>query len=406
MPWKDRCAMDERTAFIADVLEGVETVSGLCQAYGVSRKTGHKWILRYEKEGAAGLVERSRAPIHCPHAMDDATVALLLDAKTKRPKWGPLKILHWMCILYPERERWPATSSVAELFDRHGLVSRRRRRACASPTRGALTRSGEPNHVWTADHKGWFKTRDGLRCEPLTLVDDYSRFLLRCVGLSGTASALARPVFEAAFREFGLPRVIRSDNGAPFSSIALLGLSYLSVWWIKLGIVVERIEPAKPQQNGRHERMHKTLKLEMEPVEQNLRRQQRALARFRKRYNEERPHQALGGRPPGDFYSASPRPYPARIKEAVYDEDTHVRRVDANGDIKWRNNVIFLSKTLTGERVGLKWIDDRTLRVYFVNIDLAKLDMVTGRISYVDGRKGQCRSRGNRKGKRGKLHNL
>ena len=245
-----------------------------------------------------------------------------------------------------------------------------------------------------------------MRCEPLTLVDDHSRFLLRCVGLSGTASALARPVFEAAFREFGLPRVIRSDNGTPFSSIALLGLSRLSVWWIKLGIGVERIEPAKPQQNGRHERMHKTLKLEMESIEQNLRRQQRILSRFRERYNEERPHQALGGRPPAEFYTPSPRPYPARIEEAVYDEDTHVRRVSPTGDVSWRNNVFFLSETLAGERVGLKWIDDRTLRVYFVNLDLAKLDTVTGRLSYADGRKTQCRGHGNRNGKRGKLHNL
>lgn len=374
MPWKETCVVDERIQFIAACLSGEETIAELCRRHGISRKTGYKLLGRYEREGAGGLEDRSRAPLRQANAIGEAMEALLLEARTKHPTWGPRKLLAWLSRRHPGHA-WPAASTVGDLLRRHGLViSRRKRRLSATPT--DLQRPEAANQLWCADFKGWFSTGDGRRCTPLTITDAHSRYLLRCQALGRrTGERLVRPIFEATFREYGLPQAMRTDNGPPFAGLGLGGLSALSVWWIRLGIAVERIAPGHPEQNGRHERMHRTLKAETATPPAGTRRaQQGRFDRFRQEYNELRPHEALNQCPPAELYQRSPRAYPSRLKEVVYDDDWLTRAVRGAGQMKWQGQDVRISQALAGQRIGLEPVDDGLWRVYLVHVPLGLFD--------------------------------
>lgn len=367
--------MDERIRFIAEYVEGEQAMAALCRAYGISRKTGYRLVARYEAEGAAGLSARSRAPHQPPHAVAPTVSAAILAARGAHARWGPRKLRAWLQRRTPEQS-WPAASTIGALLQRHGLTVPRRRRVRAAPAPAPFAICRAPNDLWATDFKGWFRTGDGRRCDPLTLTDGASRFLLRCQALPRTDAPHVRPIVEAAFREYGLPRVIRSDNGPPFASVAAGGLSRLAVWWIKLGIAPERIQPGHPEENGRLERFHLTLKQETAaPPAATGRAQQRAFDRFRQEYNHERPHEALGQQPPATVYTSSPRPYPARVPDDVPYPDGYARRyVHPNGEITWHHHRVFISQALAGEHAGLHEEDDGAWRVYFGPIALGWIE--------------------------------
>ena len=371
MPWKETCPMDERMKFIADALKKHWSVAHLCRAYGMSRKTGYKWIARYEAEGWPGIREHSRAPSTCPHLTPVALQERVVQMRLQHPHWGPRKLLHRLGTVEPDTV-WPAPSTAGEILKRHGLVAKRRRRRRTPPPPQPLQAAREPNAVWATDFKGWFRTDDGTRIDPLTLSDLASRYLLRCQSLRGATYALVYPVFVSAFREFGLPAVMRSDNGPPFASVGLGGLSQLAVWWIRLGIRPERIQPGHPEQNGRHERLHRTLKqATAKPPRRTWRGQQQAFVQFRQEYNHDRPHEALAMQTPAHCYTPSARLFPRRLPEVEYPSSYQVRRVRSNGEIKWRGRRLFLSEALIGEPVGLQEVDQDLWRIEFGPIQLA-----------------------------------
>jgi putative transposase len=374
--WKASCIMDERVKFIAECMSGEFGMAEVCRRHGVSRETGYKWLGRYRESGPEGLKDRSRAPHSHPNAVGAAMEEALVEFKREHMLWGPAKLRAALLARAPD-VAWPAPSTIGAVLDRHGLVARRRRRARATPSAAPLAHCAAPNDVWCVDFKGWFRTGDGTRCDPLTISDGATRYLLRCVGMGGgTDCARVRPLFEAAFREYGLPRAIRSDNGPPFASCGLAGLSRLSVWWIRLGIVPERIRPGKPQENGRHERMHRTLKAAAaSPPKATQRAQQRAFDAFRAEYNHERPHEALGQRPPADFYTPSETPFPSRLMDPMdYYADLEVRKVKRSGEIKWRGAAVHLTDALAGEHVGLAPAGDGLWLVRFAGLPLGLLD--------------------------------
>lgn len=374
MPWKETCAMKERMRLIEDYDGGEESLAVLCRIYGISRTTAYKWLNLYDQGGAEALADRSREPHSHPNATPEAIEERIVEARAEHPTWGPRKLLAWLA-RHDRSEPWPATSTIGAILKRNGMVARRRRKRRTPPYTDPFVGVNGPNETWCADFKGWFRTGDGRRCDPLTISDAHSRYVLRCQALETTRSPRVKPIFEAAFRQYGLPRAIRTDNGAPFASIAVRGLSPLSVWWIKLGIVPERIEPGRPEQNGRHERMHLTLKQETAaPPKSSRRAQQRAFDRFVEQFNEDRPHEALGQRPPASVYHPSTRRYPERVAEVEYPESMQVRRVQMYGHIKWRCRRLFISETLRGESVGLEQIDDRRWKVYFAHLELGTFE--------------------------------
>lgn len=369
MPWRATCPMDQRTQFIAAWLRDEESMSTLCRRYDISRKTGYKWVARYEAGGAGALVERSHAPHH-QAVVPMGRQRAILGLRAKHPHWGPRKLRAWLEAR--GAGPWPAASTIGALLSRAGLTVSRPRRPRRYST-GPPTVVAGANEVWAADFKGWFRTGDGRRCDPLTISDLYSRYLLRCQLVGTAQTELVQPIFEAAFREYGLPRVMRTDNGAPFAGVR--GLSRLSVWWICLGIQPERIAPGHPEQNGVHERMHRTLKAATAmPPAATLAAQQRAFDRFRRVYNEERPHEALGQRPPATAYTASPRPYPERLPRMEYPETFTVRRAHPNGDIKWQGRRVLISQALAGQPVGLEEVADGHWRIWFGAVELGWLD--------------------------------
>jgi transposase InsO family protein len=348
----------------------------LCERYGISRKTGYKWLARFEAEGAAGLVDRSRAPHRCEHRMSEAVRDALLEVRRKHPSWGPRKLLARLEARRP-RTAWPAASSVGELLRREGLVRERRRPARREPHPGPpQIAANEPNDLWTTDFKGQFPTRSGWWCYPLTVLDHASRLCVALDGLGSTDGERARPVFERAFREFGLPRAILSDNGAPFAAArGLRGLTKLSVWWLKLGIHPLRTEPASPEQNGAHERFHRTLKAETaKPPAGNRNAQQRRFNRFRKVYNDERPHEALQLATPASRYRPSDRPCPAYLPEPEYPNHFQTFFVNAQGTLYVDGELKHLSNALAGERVGMEETDDGIWTIYFFKERLARYD--------------------------------
>lgn len=374
MPWNETDPVTERLRFITAYQSQLYSMSELCRHFGTSRKTGYKWIARYAEEGLDGLKDRSHAPKECPHRMDAVVEAALLEARRAHPTWGPRKLLPWLSRDRPELEL-PAASTVGDLLARHGLVEPRRRRSRPKHPRTPLVDAKAPNEVWTADFKGEFRTRDGRYCYPLTVADAHTRFLLCCDAMLSTESVGARAGFERLFREYGMPDAIRSDNGPPFSSPALCGLSRLNVWWIKLGIAHQRIERGKPQENGAHERMHRTLKAETtRPPERNQATQQGRFDGFRAEFNLERPHEALGQIPPASLYTASMRPMPDALPKPEYPGHFETRSVRHTGGFRFRGREIFLSEVLSSELIGLEEVDDGIWSVYFYDYFLARMN--------------------------------
>jgi transposase InsO family protein len=354
MGWTETCAVDERMRFMISVEHGEEPFAAICRRFGVSRKTGYKWLARYEDGGGvAGLADRSRAPLHHPQAIDAAIMERCLAVRRAHPTWGPVKVRAWLERRWP-RTQWPAASTIGGLFDREGLTVKRRLRRRSPPSSAPFGHCGAANDVWCMDFKGWFLTGDGTHCEALTLSDAHSRYLLRCQVMGRTDELHVWPVLDAAFREFGLPRGLRSDNGAPFASRGAGGLSKLSVKVIKAGVRPERIAPGKPQQNGRLERLHLTLLQDTaSPPARSLRQQIERFKAFQQLYNDERPHAALGNDTPADHYTASALRWDGVLREPHYGADHVVRRVRQNGEIKWQGGTIYISTALIGEPIGL-----------------------------------------------------
>jgi len=373
MPWSQTTPMHERTLFIADHLRGTHSVVELCAEYGVSRKTGYQWIDRYIRRGPAGLEDRSRRPRSAPNATAPIVVDALLELRGRHPTWGAKKLL---VVLHRRQPSWqlPKRSAVCNLLKRQGLILRRTPRRVIGHPGKPNTLIVAPNQIWCADFKGQFRMGNGRYCYPLTITDGYSRFLLGCQGLTSTAVAGAKPVFSRLFREFGLPRFIRTDNGVPFATNTLARLSRLSAWWVRLGVLPQLIEPGKPQQNGRHERMHRTLKAEAtRPPSAAMRSQQQRFDRFRAEFNEVRPHEALEMRTPAALYQPSPRSMPARLPPLEYPDRFEVRYVSANGGIRWNCAWVNVSTVCVGEYVGLEEIDDGVWNVYFGALKLGRL---------------------------------
>lgn len=376
MPWLETDPMHQRQQFIADHRRALYSMSALCERYGISRKTGYKWLGRFEAEGRAGLSDRSHAPRHCPHRIEPAMASLLSDTRRAHPSWGPAKILDYLRPRHRGIQRWPAISTVGDLLTREGLVQKRRRRRPPVHHPGAVPiHTSAPNDLWTADFKGHFRTSDGLYCYPLTIADQHTRFLIACRGLLTTVGTDVRPIFERAFRELGLPAAIRTDNGVPFATTAIHGLSQLNVWWLRLGIQHQRIRPASPQENGAHERMHKTLKAEaIRPPKRDLRVQQQAFDTFCDEYNYERPHSSLGGDPPADHYTSSPRPFPERLPQLEYPGHYIVKRITNAGTFRLKNKLLFLATPLKGLPIGLDETDDGIWSIYFGTVLLGRVD--------------------------------
>ena len=387
MPWKESCAMDERMGFVMARLRERGTMVEDCEAFGISRKTGYKWMARYAADGVAGLAERSHAPLHPSSATPQALRERIIALRQVRPSWGPLKIIGKLGAVYPD-EPWPAPSTAGEILKRAGLVSGRKLHRRAPPRLGELTRAERANHVWAIDHKGWIRLGDKSRCEPLTITDSFSRFLVSLSATGSTREDEARPLFERAFRDYGLPETLRSDNGAPFASSGVTGLTALSVWWAKLGIEHERIDPGSPQQNGRHERFHLTLLEAMLPPSADRQAQERRFASFKRDYNEERPHQALGQNPPAAFYEASPRAMPVCLPEPDYPVEAAVRRVRSNGEIRWRGQLIGISTALVGEPLAVEETNDGQWQVRFHNLHLGVIDQKQNRLRRIHAPRG------------------
>jgi transposase InsO family protein len=372
--------MEERLRFVLAAKEEGAVMTHLCAQYGISRQTGYERLHRYEAEGVEGLKDRSRAPHHHgrAHEMDLVEAALGLR---DRYGWGAKKLRKKLGELRPDIEL-PAVSTIGDWLAKEGVTAKRRRRPRSTPSSEPLSAADRPNAVWTVDFKGWFRTGDGRRCDPLTLSDAMSRYLLRCQVVARPDYGHVRPVLEAAFCEFGLPQTIRSDNGPPFASTAAGGLSALSLWWIKLAIRPERIEPAKPQQNGRHERMHRTLKQDTaKPPAADAAQQQIRFDRFRQIFNNERPHEGLGLRYPAEVYQPSARAYPCGERQPEYGQDCAVRKVRSNGEIKWRGELVFVSQVLVGEPVAIEQTASGDWRVRYADIELGFIDSKRGRLS-------------------------
>ena len=330
MPWKETSPMEQRLEFVLQVLKRESSMAELCRSFGISRQTGYELVAHFQAEGVDALKPHSRAPRHHPNAIATEVCAAVIRAKVRHPSWGPKKLQPLADEAEQIKHHWPVASTRGAILARAGLtVARRRVRPHVPAWTQPFGDVSQANDTWCADFKGWFRTADGARCDPLTISDAHSRLLVRCQALQhGIHTRYAQPIFEAAFREYGLPVRLRTDNGAPFASVGAGGLSTLSVWWIKLGIVPERIDAGKPSQNGRHERFHRTLKAATaEPPAATIRAQQQRFDVFRHEYNYERPHEALDQQPPMSWYVASPRSYPRRLEEPSYAEADQVRRV-------------------------------------------------------------------------------
>lgn len=378
MPWKETCVKNERTIMISEYISGDFSIAELARRRGISRKTVYKWIARYERSPGQGLQDESRAAHHHPNAISARVEAAILEWKARRPLWGAPKIHSKLDGLAD----CPAESTVSNVLRRHGLTRRVRRRGQRGGNAGPLAGLLGPNELWCVDFKGWFRLGNGERCDPLTLSDAYSRYLLCCQGIVGaTGQVVVQALMEGIFREYGLPRAIRSDNGPPFASTGLGGLSRLSVWWLRLGIGLERIEPGHPEQNGRHERMHRTLKeAVLKPPGAHHAAQQKAFNAFRQEFNHERPHEALNQHTPASVYTPSARNYPARLLEPEYPEGWEKRRIRSNGEFRWRGGLIYVSQALIGQWVGLEPAGNGSWKAYFMRQELGRIDPLRGRV--------------------------
>jgi putative transposase len=373
MPWRETSPMEQRLDFVREYATELFTMTELAAQYGISRKTGYKWLERYAAAGATGLEDRSRRPQQSPHATDPELVEMLVAHRRRHPRWGAKKLLAVAARRQPDAD-WPSRSTVCALLSARGLVVPRPRRPRSPHTPSVpMTPITAVNEVWTTDFKGEFRTGDGRYCYPLTLRDGFSRFVLRCDGFLSRSTAATRDRFVRAFREYGLPQRIRSDNGGPFASPGLGRLSQLSVWWMRLGIVPERIAPGHPEQNGSHEQFHSVLKAETaRPPAPNCTAQQQRFRRFVREYNDTRPHEALNDQPPACRYAPSSRELPARVPAIAYPGHMEVRLVSSNGCVSWRNEALFIATPLAGEHVAFEEVDDGLWTVHFATVALAR----------------------------------
>jgi len=376
MGWKESSVMDERCRFVLEAKSKGANISEICRRYGVSRKTGYKWLRRHEQEGLVGLYDRSRRPQNSPLSTSAHMVVEVVRLRLYRPSWGPKKIRVLLLRRYPQEEV-PSQSTIGRILWRCGLVKAkgrgRPRRWYPGDGRGVAT---APNDLWTVDFKGWWRTSDGRRCEPLTIRDGYSRYVLALRAMTSTRSEGVRRVFEEVFEQYGLPKVIRSDNGGPFACTrALAGLTRLSAWWKALGIRLDRIEPGHPEQNGAHERLHRDIRQELQSVVAgDIERQQELLDLWRVEYNTERPHEAIGMKTPSRLYVPSPRLYTREIPEIVYPKRFDVRKVKHSGEISINGHRRFLSEALAGWPVGIESNGGHTIRLWFADLCLGETD--------------------------------
>jgi transposase InsO family protein len=373
--------MNERMIFIAAWLSGLAPFNQLCARAGISRKTGYKWLHRYQADGAAGLNELGSARHTQSHAIAPEIAEQLIALRRRRPTWGPRKLLARLAMDDGATD-WPAASTVGDLLRRHDLSQARPRRAAVTGRKPALTPPSAPNESWAIDFKGWFRTGDGVRCEPLTITDSFSRYLMVCQAVPQITAAQVQPIMVRAFQAHGLPRALRSDNGSPFaSSRGLAGLTQLSVWLLTLNIWPDRIDPGRPDQNGRHERMHRVLHEDAaDPPAATIAAQQARLDTWRLEYNTVRPHEALGQRCPASLFIPSPRAYPARVAAWDYPADHHAKRVSGKGYITWRGQPVYLTEALAGQSVALAQLDDGDWAVRFRQFSLAVITDQTNQI--------------------------
>jgi putative transposase len=373
MPWKETTQVQARVRFIEEWLaQEHESLAVLCRAHGVSRKTGYKWVGRFKGGGRPALNDQARRWRSHPHTTDRSVIELVVGTRKRHPTWGPRKLRAW---ILGRGYECPSASTIGAILAREGCVVPRRRQPRTGEYSDGLTAQDAPNAVWGADFKGWFKLSTGAKCYPLTVSDGYSRYLLGCDALAHPDEEACRVAFDGLFKEHGLPQVLRTDNGTPFSG--RFGVSSLSVWWVKLGIKPERIQRGKPTQNGRHERIHRTLKADAirTGVANRMYLQQRVFDRFRHEYNTERPHEALNYKVPASAYEASPRSYPVKLQSPEYADDRHVYVVRGDGSIRMPGRDLLLSPILRGEPVAVEVCDDGAMVVRYGPLKLGTISV-------------------------------
>jgi transposase InsO family protein len=369
VPWTITNATDERVRFVIEVQRGARTMTAVCAAFGITRETGYKWLGRYAAGGFDALSDVSRARLSQSSAISADISEKLLILRKKRPQWGPKKLRAALMREWPLLT-WPAASTIGDLLQRNGLIETRHVRVPALPQTRPFAEATEPNDLWCIDFKGWFRTRDGQRCDPLTVSDATSRFLLTCAIVAPTTEGVW-PACERLFVEHGQPRGLRMDNGSPFGSKGAAGLTRLSVRWVKLGIVLEPITPGCPQQNGRHERMHRTLKQETStPPAASPAEQQQRFDRFRHEFNDIRPHEALGQQTPASVHRPNLRRYSGRLDDPWYDAEHTVHRVLGKGEIRWGDAMLYISEALAGELIGIAELPSGDRVARFADLDL------------------------------------
>lgn len=380
MPWRTEGPMEQKMKLIIDWRSGIFSKQDMANKYRISRKTVYKWIDRYQEKGIEGLKELNRSPLNHPNQTPVDIVELLIEEKCRNRKRGPKKIRRQLERKYPDKD-FPAASTIGSWLGKYGLVQKRKRRLRVPPYTEPFGKCQSANEVWSADYKGQFYMRNSKICYPLTISDNYSRYLIACDGLEGPRYQETRTVFELVFREYGLPDAIRTDNGIPFAGRCVGGLSRLSIWWIQLGIIPERIDKGCPQQNGRHERMHRTLKYEvLDNVASNMKQQQKSFDWFREEYNNDRPHESLGQDIPFNYYHKSERNYIEKPVAPEYDYQFKVRKVRLNGCIKLHGKIFYLTELLAGQPVGLEGVDDGKIKVYYSFYPIGIIDLKKNKV--------------------------
>lgn len=366
--------MNEKMKFVGDVLKGERTMTELCRTYGIARKTGYKWLERYHAAGPSGLEEVTHKPKTCPQATPEDIVNQVLEVRYKYPTWGARKIHAKLEKSRPDTE-WPAVSTISEILKRAGLVAKSKHRRRVMASEEPCCKATGPNHLWCMDFKGFFRCQNRQRCDTFTISDAYSRFLIRCEAIKKTDSESVDAICDSAMREFGMPERIRTDNGVPFASSGLLGLSRLGLKWIRLGIAHERIDPGTPTQNARHERLHRTLKQDAAtPPAEDLAEQQKRFIDFQRIYNFERPHESLNLATPASVYVHSPRELPKGLPPIEYSREFLVRRVKNHGEFAWGNEYVFISNILSRELIGFLPVDEDVYQVWWGNTWLGDFD--------------------------------
>jgi transposase InsO family protein len=367
--------VDQRLQFLSSYQREEMSVTDLCHEFGISRPTAYRWINRYKEVGPEGLLDLSRRPHSCSHATPDAVVNAILSLRAKYPSWGARKLKARLEKIEPG-VGWPAASTFGSILSRAGLTSPTKKKRRTTPYSEPFSEVTAPNQLWCMDFKGYFMTGDGTRCDPFTITDAHSRYLIRCQVVSRMDLSQVRAICEAAMREYGLPARIRTDNGAPFAGTGLLGLSKLSLGWMKMGIVHERIQPGRPQQNGRHERMHRTLKVDTaSPPAATLRLQQKRFDRFRHVFNHVRPHEGLNNETPGSLYQPSTKMFPRAVAEYIYPNGFVTRRVNNSGDISWQKDRVFISEVFRFEELGLEEVEEDFYKVFFREVEIGEFDV-------------------------------